>query len=76
MFPRPEIAAEMSKLVLVELYTDGADAVSEANLKLQEETHKTVAIPYYVILDGDGKTLRAFPGLTRDPQEFLRFLKG
>lgn len=76
MFPRPEIAAELSKFVLVELYTDGADAVSEANLKLQEETHKTVAIPYYVILDGDGKTLRAFPGLTRDPQEFLRFLKG
>jgi thiol:disulfide interchange protein len=76
MFPRPEIAAEMSKFVLVELYTDGADPVSEANLKLQEETHKTVAIPYYVIMDGDGKTLRAFPGLTRDPQEFLRFLKG
>jgi len=76
MFPRPEIAAEMSKFVLVELYTDGADAESEANLKLQEETHKTVAIPYYVILDGDGTALRAFPGLTRDPQEFLRFLKG
>lgn len=76
MFPRPEIAAELSKFELVELYTDGADPVSEANLKLQEETHKTVAIPYYVILDGDGKTLRAFPGLTRDPQEFLRFLKG
>jgi len=76
MFPRPEIAAEMGKFVLVELYTDGSDAVSEANLKLQEDTHKTVAIPYYVILDGDGKTLRAFPGLTRDPQEFLRFLKG
>ena len=76
MFPRPEIAAEMSKFVLVELYTDGADAVSDANLKLQEETYKTVAIPYYVILDGDGKALRAFPGLTRDPREFLRFLKG
>ena len=76
MFPRPEIAAEMSKFVLVELYTDGADPGSEANLKLQEETHKTVAIPYYVILDSDGNTLRAFPGLTRDPQEFLRFLKG
>lgn len=76
MFPRPEIAAEMTKMVLVELYTDGADAVSEANQKLQETTHKTVAIPYYVILDGDGKTLRSFPGLTRDPEEFLRFLKG
>ena len=76
MFPRPEISAEMNKFELVELYTDGADAVSEENQKLQETTHKTVAIPYYVILDSDGKTLRAFPGLTRDPQEFLRFLKG
>ncbi|MBI2686997.1 MAG: thioredoxin family protein [Acidobacteria bacterium] len=76
MFPRPEIAAEMSKFALVELYTDGSDPVSEENLKLQESTHKTVAIPYYVILDAEGKTLRAFPGLTRDPQEFLRFLKG
>jgi len=76
MFPRPEIAEEMSKFELVELYTDGLDPISEANLKLQEDTHKTVAIPYYVILDADGKTLRAFPGLTRDPQEFLRFLKG
>ncbi len=76
MFPRPEIAAAMNQFVLVELYTDGADAVSEANLKLQEETHKTVAIPYYVILDAEGKTLRAFPGLTRDPAEFLKFLQG
>ncbi|MFN0103274.1 MAG: cytochrome c biogenesis protein CcdA [Bryobacteraceae bacterium] len=76
MFPRPEIAEEMSKFVLVELYTDGVDAVSEENQKLQESTHKTVAIPFYVILDAEGKTLRSFPGLTRDPQEFLRFLKG
>jgi thiol:disulfide interchange protein DsbD len=76
MFPRPEIAAEMSKFELVELYTDGLDPESEANQKLQETTHQTVAIPYYVILDADGKTLRSFPGLTRDPQEFLRFLQG
>jgi thiol:disulfide interchange protein len=76
MFPRPEISAEMSKFELVELYTDGLDADSEANQKLQETTHQTVAIPYYVILDADGRTLRSFPGLTRDPQEFLRFLKG
>jgi thiol:disulfide interchange protein DsbD len=76
MFPRPEIAAEMNKFVLVELYTDGADPVSEANLKLQEETHKTVAIPYYVILDAEGKPLRSFPGLTRDAAEFLKFLQG
>ncbi|HEU0120585.1 MAG TPA: cytochrome c biogenesis protein CcdA, partial [Bryobacteraceae bacterium] len=76
MFPRPEIAAEMAKFELVELYTDGLDPESEKNQQLQETTHKTVAIPYYVILDAEGKTLRAFPGLTRDAEEFLRFLKG
>lgn len=76
MFPRPEVAAEMNKMVLVELYTDGADAVSEENQKLQETTHKTVAIPFYVILDGEGKPLRTFPGLTRDVEEFLKFLRG
>jgi thiol:disulfide interchange protein DsbD len=76
MFPRPEIAAEMSKFVLAELYTDGLDPVSEKNQKLQETQFATVAIPFYVILAPDGKPLRTFPGLTRDPSEFLKFLKG
>jgi thiol:disulfide interchange protein DsbD len=76
MFPRPEIAAELSKFVLVELYTDGLDPVSEENQKLQESTYSTVAIPYYVILDSAGKPLRTFPGLTREPARFLEFLRG
>lgn len=76
MFPRPEIAAVMSKYVLVELYTDGTDEASEVNQKLQESRFATAAIPYYVILDGDEKIIRSFPGLTKDPQEFLRFLDG
>jgi thiol:disulfide interchange protein len=74
MFPLPEIAAALSKYVLVELYTDGTDAASEQNQKLQESRFATVAIPYYVILDAEEKTVRSFPGLTKDPQEFLRFL--
>jgi thiol:disulfide interchange protein DsbD len=74
MFTKPEIAAAMQKFVLVELYTDGTDAESEANQKLQLEKFKTVAIPYYAIVDPDEKVVATFPGLTKDPKEFLAFL--
>jgi thiol:disulfide interchange protein DsbD len=75
MFPRPEISAELGKFVLVELYTDGTDPASEANQRRQQEWFQTVAIPFYAILDADGKVLAKFPGLTRNPQEFLEFLR-
>ncbi len=74
MFPRAEIAAALGKYILVELYTDGTDAASEQNQKVQESRFATAAIPFYVILDADGKTVRGFPGLTKDAQEFLKFL--
>ena len=75
MFPRPEIAVAASKLVLVELYTDGTDKESEENQKLQDEKFSTVAIPYYAILDPDGKVVASFAkGMTTNTQEFLAFL--
>jgi len=75
MFPRPEIADAASKLVLVELYTDGTDKESEENQKLQDEKFATVAIPYYAILDPDGKVVASFAkGMTTNTQEFLAFL--
>ncbi len=75
MFPRPEIAAAAKNLVLVELYTDGTDKESEENQKLQDEKFSTVAIPYYAILDPDGKVVASFAkGMTKDTQEFLAFL--
>jgi thiol:disulfide interchange protein len=75
MFPRPEIAAAANQLVLVELYTDGTDAVSEANQKLQDEKFSTVAIPYYAIMDPDGNVVATFDkGMTKDTKEFLTFL--
>ncbi len=75
MFPRPEIAEATSKLVLVELYTDGTDKESEENQKLQDEKFSTVAIPYYAILDPDGKVVAKFAnGMTTNTQEFLAFL--
>ncbi len=75
MVPRPEIAAALRGFVLVELFTDGTDAASERNQALENTKFSTVAIPYFAILDPDEKVVASFPGLTRDPQEFLKFLR-
>ena len=75
MFPKPEIQAALAKLVIAELYTDGTDAVSEQNQKLQESRFQTVALPFYALIDGDEKTVATFSGVTRDPAEFLKFLE-
>jgi thiol:disulfide interchange protein DsbD len=60
--------------VLVELYTDGSDAVCQANQDLEENKFGTVAVPFYAILDADGHVHASLPGLTRNPQEYLAFL--
>jgi len=74
MFPRPEVKSLLKDFVLVDLYTDGTDAVSEQNQKLEESKFGTVAIPYYAILDADEKVLSTFPGLTRSSGEFVGFI--
>jgi thiol:disulfide interchange protein len=75
MFTRPEIAGALRNLVLVELYTDGTDDASRVNQELQQTKFATIAIPYYAILDPDGNVVASFPGLTRDPAEYLAFLE-
>jgi thiol:disulfide interchange protein DsbD len=75
MFPRPEIAAAMKEYVLLELYTDGSDAAADENQKVQDSKFKTIAIPFYAILDPDEKVIASFPGSTRSPQDYLDFLK-
>jgi thiol:disulfide interchange protein DsbD len=74
MFTKPEVAAAMKNFVLVDLYTDGTDEASEKNQAMQSAQFNTVAIPFYAIVDPDGKTLATFPGLTRDPGEWQAFL--
>ena len=74
MFTRPEILSAMQGFVLVELFTDGTDEPSRLNQEFEEKTFGTVAIPYYAIFTADGKVIASFPGLTRNPQEFLAFL--
>jgi thiol:disulfide interchange protein len=75
MFPRPEIASIVKDLVLVELYTDGTDGVSEENQKLEGDKFKTVAIPLYALVDADGNAVATFEGSTPDSQKFLKFLQ-
>jgi thiol:disulfide interchange protein DsbD len=75
MFPRPEISAELDKFILLDLYTDGTDAVSEQNEALENKKFSTVAIPFYAILDPEERVIATYPGLTRNAPEFLAFLK-
>ncbi len=74
MFTRPEVNGAMKNMVLVDLYTDGTDAASQANQKLEEDKFQTVAIPFYVLYDANRNVLATFPGLTRKPEEYLSFL--
>jgi thiol:disulfide interchange protein len=74
MFTRPEIAALLKNFVLVDLYTDGNDAASQENQKLEESKFGTIAIPFYVIYDAEGNAVANFPQLTRDTNEFAAFL--
>jgi thiol:disulfide interchange protein len=74
MFTKPEVGGVMKNMVLVDLYTDGTDAASEANQKLEEDKFQTVAIPFYVLYDGNQNVLATFPGLTRKPDEYISFL--
>jgi thiol:disulfide interchange protein DsbD len=75
MFPRPEIQAAMKDLILVDLYTDGTDADSEKNQKLEDQKFGTASIPFYALMDADQNVIATFPQLTRNPKEFLSFLQ-
>ena len=72
---RPEIAAALRDFVLVELYTDGTDAASMANSKLQLDKFGTVAEPFYVILDAGENLVAKFEGRTTDAAAYLKFLR-
>ena len=74
MFTRPEIAGLLKNFVLVDLYTDGNDAASQENQKLEESKFGTIAIPFYVIYDAEGTAVANFPQLTRSTIEYAAFL--
>jgi len=75
VFPKSEVETELKKMILVQLYTDGEGEIYEKNFQLEQDMFGTVALPYYAIIDGDGKPVATFAGLTRNVQEFAAFLQ-
>ncbi len=76
IFPLPAVSANLQKFVLVQLYTDGEGKQYEENQAYQKEKFGTVALPLYAILDAGGNKIATFPGMTRNAEEFVRFLTG
>jgi thiol:disulfide interchange protein len=72
---RPDVSTALDRFVLSRLYTDGDGDLYTRQQQFQEDRFGTVALPLYAIVDGRGKTVRTFAGLTRNPAEFLAFLR-
>ena len=75
IFTRPDVSAELGQFVLSRLYTDGEGAIYEQQQAFQEKTFGTVALPLYAVLDSDGTVRATFSGLTRNPADFIAFLR-
>ena len=75
MFPRPDVARELARFVRVRLYTDGRGDLYRRFRQMEQEMFGTVALPYYAVLAPDGQPMLAFGGLTRNPEEFIAFLR-
>ncbi|MBE7516757.1 MAG: thioredoxin family protein [Chloracidobacterium sp.] len=75
MFVQPEVRAEMERFVLTSLYTDGDGEVYQRQQQMEQEMFGTVALPFYAIVEPDGRVVASFSGLTRDKAEFLAFLQ-
>ena len=74
MFTRPEIGELVGEMVLVELYTDGFDAASEANQEFQISRFRSSSLPFYALIRPDGTVAATFSGQTRDAEQFRSFL--
>lgn len=75
IFPKPDVKAELDKMVYVQLYTDRPNAEDEANKKLQDDLAKNIALPTYVLVKPDGSVIDKFEGLSPTPEEFVKFLQ-
>ena len=75
VFSKKEVEEELKKFVLVQLYTDGEGEIYERQQQMEQDMFGTVALPFYAVVDANGKTISTFPGLTRNVPEFVDFLK-
>jgi thiol:disulfide interchange protein DsbD len=75
MFPRPDVSRELARYVRLRLYTDGQGEIYRRYQQLEQTTFGTVALPFYAVLKPDGTPVVTFGGLTRDPAEYVNFLR-
>jgi len=75
IFPLPEVQNLFRKFIPVRLYTDGSLPEHHENRRLEEERFQTIAVPFYALISENDETIATFPGLTRDPAEFIAFLE-
>lgn len=75
IFPDASVKKELDSLVNVQLYTDRNTDADKQNQKLQTELAKNNALPTYVLVKPDGTVIEKSEGASRDPKEFVAFLK-
>ena len=75
VFSKKEVEDELNKFILVRLYTDGDSDMYARQQQMEQDMFGTVALPYYAVVSPDGTVVSSFPGLTRNVQEFVDFLK-
>ncbi|MDE2928622.1 MAG: protein-disulfide reductase DsbD family protein [Acidobacteriota bacterium] len=74
VFTLPQVQERFRQYLLVRLYTDGTGPEHAENMRLEQERFGTIALPFYVVLSPENEVVATFPGLTRNPEEFIDFL--
>ena len=75
IFTLDEVQSLFSQFVLVQLYTDGIKQEHKENLRFEQERFGTIALPLYALMSSQNEIISTFPGLTRNPEEFIGFLQ-
>jgi thiol:disulfide interchange protein len=75
MFTRPDVMRELARYTRARLYTDRPGEPYRGYQTMQQDLFKTVALPLYAVMTPEGKPVVFFSGLTRDPAEFIAFLR-
>ena len=71
---KPDIERDLNRFVKVRLYTDGEGEVYAKQQDYEDKHFGTVALPFYALLDSDGKTVDTSAGVSRDVNGFAAFL--
>jgi thiol:disulfide interchange protein DsbD len=74
IFSKPDIERDMNRFIKVRLYTDGEGENYAKQQDYEDKHFGTVALPFYALLDSDGKTVDTSAGISRDVTAFAAFL--